>query len=184
MALTAEQRSANASKAARAMIAKHGSPAKRLTPEGKERMREGSRRGGISAARAGTGLASWHAGLTPEQRSALGKKASHARPERESGRSVKAAERELRGNACERCGCADGLVWHHRNPATKSFGLSEKDRSAVSVRAELEKCDLLCRGYHSLVHAEAPARLALDLGLTLDALLDAAGRAGLAWHRA
>src|SRR5690348_14399081 len=77
-----------------------------------------------------------------------------------------ANEREARGGACQECGSTDGLVWHHRDPAAKSFtiGNGRKAGGPYTLSLELAKCDLLCRSCHVAAHAQAPARLAAELG--------------------
>lgn len=57
---------------------------------------------------------------------------------------------DYKGGRCRSCGF-DGslaaLTFHHRDPAEKVL------RFAGSLRAELDKCDLLCRNCHFEVHA-------------------------------
>ena len=60
------------------------------------------------------------------------------------------------GGGCQTCGyrrsvCA--LTFHHRDPSTKSFGISAKWGSPLEVlRAEAQKCDLLCLNCHAEEH--------------------------------
>jgi hypothetical protein len=73
--------------------------------------------------------------------------------ERTQGRALIAAERARRGNACEGCGATDGLVWHHRDPATKLFKISAGHRAGNRVLArELAKCILVCPTCHHAAH--------------------------------
>jgi 5-methylcytosine-specific restriction endonuclease McrA len=66
---------------------------------------------------------------------------------------------EFLGGRCARCGyrrCIDALEIHHLESSDKDFGISAKGytRSWTKVRAELEKCQLLCANCHREVHAE------------------------------
>jgi hypothetical protein len=62
------------------------------------------------------------------------------------------------GGRCMRCGyskCIRALQFHHRDPKTKSFGLSiSSTRSWERIRTELDKCDLLCANCHAEVENE------------------------------
>lgn len=65
---------------------------------------------------------------------------------------------EYKGNACEMCGykrCEAALVFHHKEPDGKDFGVSAKGytRSWERVHAELDKCLLLCSNCHAEIHA-------------------------------
>ena len=58
---------------------------------------------------------------------------------------------------CQRCGYKTNdpkeLDWHHRNPKTKLFKLAQANRrSGVQVRAEMVKCDVLCKTCHKKQH--------------------------------
>jgi transposase len=71
-------------------------------------------------------------------------------------RRVKAILVQEAGGACERCGYGQslaGLQFHHRDPATKAFGLSQAGvtRSLERSRAEARKCTLLCANCHAEV---------------------------------
>ena len=64
---------------------------------------------------------------------------------------------EYGGGKCYLCGykrSKRALVFHHLNPAKKDFGLSMRGltRSWEKMRAELDKCVLLCANCHSEVH--------------------------------
>jgi hypothetical protein len=52
------------------------------------------------------------------------------------------------GGRCVRCGydrCVKAMTFHHRDPAGKEFSVSQiLDHSWEVLRAELDKCDLLC----------------------------------------
>ena len=62
------------------------------------------------------------------------------------------------GGRCAICGYdrhIAALHFHHRDPATKRFGLgaSGLTRSLAAMRAEASKCDLLCSNCHAEVEA-------------------------------
>lgn len=63
-----------------------------------------------------------------------------------------------KGGCCELCGysrCIDALIFHHDDPTLKDFAVGKDGytRSWESVRAELDKCSLLCANCHAEVHA-------------------------------
>jgi hypothetical protein len=63
---------------------------------------------------------------------------------------------EYKGGSCQGCGynrCVQALQFHHRNPAEKDFAISEKNQAWPVVKAELDKCALLCANCHAEVHA-------------------------------
>jgi hypothetical protein len=78
-------------------------------------------------------------------------------------RRTKARLVELHGGRCIRCGYAGhivALVFHHRDPRTKSFAISVDGvpRAWSRLVEETAKCDLLCANCHREVHAaEGPA---------------------------
>lgn len=61
------------------------------------------------------------------------------------------------GGNCRLCGygrCLAALEFHHLDPKTKSFGLSQRGaRSIAQLRSEAEKCMLLCSNCHAEVEA-------------------------------
>jgi len=63
-----------------------------------------------------------------------------------------------KGGSCQHCGynkCLRALVFHHRDPSEKNFGIgSWRTSSWKRIKAELDKCDLLCANCHAEVHAE------------------------------
>jgi 5-methylcytosine-specific restriction endonuclease McrA len=66
---------------------------------------------------------------------------------------------EFLGGCCARCGydrCVDALEIHHLASSEKDFGISARGytRSWKKVRAELEKCELLCANCHREAHAK------------------------------
>ena len=79
-------------------------------------------------------------------------------------RKVKRIRVEEAGGACTVCGydrCIAALEFHHVQPADKQFALSLRSaRSVTSLRAEAQKCVLLCANCHSEVEA---GMLTLDM---------------------
>jgi hypothetical protein len=65
------------------------------------------------------------------------------------------------GSKCIDCGydqCLGALHFHHRDPATKQFGLGRAgDLSLERQREEALKCDLLCSNCHAERHADDSA---------------------------
>ncbi len=60
-----------------------------------------------------------------------------------------------KGGGCRYCGyskCVRSLQFHHRDPSQKDFGISTSIRSWKRVKAELDKCDLVCANCHGEVH--------------------------------
>jgi len=62
------------------------------------------------------------------------------------------------GGRCQRCGydrCIEALEFHHVGSSRKDLGISSKGytRSWDKVRAELDKCVLLCANCHRETHA-------------------------------
>lgn len=62
-----------------------------------------------------------------------------------------------KGGECQNCGykkCENALIFHHINPAEKSFSISGNHARAWKVvQTELDKCLLLCSNCHAEVHA-------------------------------
>ena len=60
------------------------------------------------------------------------------------------------GGHCVRCGydhCIKAMTFHHRDPSEKAFAVSQMlDRAWAILRAELDKCDLLCFNCHMEEH--------------------------------
>ncbi len=73
------------------------------------------------------------------------------------------------GGRCVRCGydrCIKAMTFHHRDPATKEFTVSQMlDRAWPVLVAELDKCDLLCFNCHMEEHCgqDQAARKALGV---------------------
>lgn len=61
------------------------------------------------------------------------------------------------GGSCVICGynkCLDALQFHHLDPNKKEFGVGSKHlRSFKNIKAEIDKCILLCSRCHVEVHA-------------------------------
>jgi len=63
-----------------------------------------------------------------------------------------------RGGRCELCGYHKNnaaLVWHHIDPAEKSFELDLRamsNRRLDMLRIEVSKCQLLCANCHAEIH--------------------------------
>ena len=60
------------------------------------------------------------------------------------------------GGKCEECGyskCLGALSFHHKDPSKKEFSIgSSHCRSWEAIKAELDKCRLLCLNCHSEFH--------------------------------
>lgn len=52
---------------------------------------------------------------------------------------------------CLLCGSRKDLVLHHRDPASKDFGLGSKARTWAALKREVVKCDVLCSDCHNLI---------------------------------
>ena len=69
------------------------------------------------------------------------------------------------GGKCMKCGydrCLAALDYHHRDPATKLFHISQRvctvradgnGKVAQAIRAEIAKCDLVCANCHREIHS-------------------------------
>jgi 5-methylcytosine-specific restriction endonuclease McrA len=73
-------------------------------------------------------------------------------------KKVKAMAIEYKGGKCIGCGYnryQGALELHHVNPSEKGFGIGDKGytRSWAKVKAELDKCVLLCANCHREVAA-------------------------------
>ena len=71
----------------------------------------------------------------------------------------------LLGGKCFNCGynkCMDALQFHHINPATKKFMISEViwhpnktgNASEKEIEAEIKKCKLVCANCHYEIHSK------------------------------
>lgn len=65
---------------------------------------------------------------------------------------------EYKGGKCEICGydkCIDALEFHHLNPDKKDFGIACGDtRSLEKLKAEADKCIMVCANCHREIHAK------------------------------
>ena len=73
-------------------------------------------------------------------------------------RKIKLMAIEYKGGKCQVCSYhkyQGGLDLHHINPKTKSFGIGDKGytQSWEKVRAELDKCVLVCANCHREIEA-------------------------------
>lgn len=73
-------------------------------------------------------------------------------------RALKAMAIVYKGGKCEFCGynkSAAAMDFHHRDPSQKDFSIGAKGitRSFESMKAELDKCLLLCSNCHREEHA-------------------------------
>ncbi len=81
-------------------------------------------------------------------------KAVHARRKKVREMAV-----EYKGGKCEKCRyhrCIDALEFHHIDPDQKDFSISHRGytRSWERVKAELDKCMILCANCHRELHAK------------------------------
>lgn len=69
----------------------------------------------------------------------------------------------LKGSSCSICGFSDSraLVFHHRDPSTKSDCVSRMVRTAgiARIKAEIDKCDVLCANCHAILHQPVPGSM-------------------------
>lgn len=81
---------------------------------------------------------------------------SHAQAVTIKRRAIKEMLIKYKGGKCERCGynkCMRALDFHHLDPNEKDFGLSKcLTKSIDSLKAEADKCILLCKNCHSEEH--------------------------------
>jgi predicted HNH restriction endonuclease len=75
----------------------------------------------------------------------------------------------LKGGACAVCGyrrCISALEFHHPDPSQKDFGISVdgSTRSWERIKAEVEKCVLVCANCHREVHAGI-TQLSREIGI-------------------
>ena len=72
---------------------------------------------------------------------------------------IKLAAIHYKGGECQRCGWNEEirvLQFHHSNPHKKEFQISASshNKSWERLKAELDKCELLCPRCHSLEHMD------------------------------
>jgi hypothetical protein len=66
----------------------------------------------------------------------------------------KQAAVDYKGGKCVKCGynkCLGALEFHHRDPEAKEFAICKK-WSLEKMKAELDKCDLVCSNCHKETH--------------------------------
>jgi hypothetical protein len=62
---------------------------------------------------------------------------------------------DYKGGSCESCGyskCIASFDFHHRDSSKKEFSVSRRRGFSDEVKAELDKCDLLCANCHREIH--------------------------------
>ena len=74
-------------------------------------------------------------------------------------RKIRLMAIEHAGGKCIKCGYnkyPEVLEFHHRDPSQKLFGIGQNGltRSWERVKAEVEKCNLLCANCHREEHVE------------------------------
>ena len=83
---------------------------------------------------------------------------SHADAVTIKRRAIKKALLNYAGGKCQRCGydkCARALEFHHLDPNEKDFGISTSlSRDIDALKAEADKCILLCANCHAELHQE------------------------------
>ena len=73
-------------------------------------------------------------------------------------KSIRRKAIAYKGSRCEICGyerCPEALEFHHLDNGSKDFGISQRGdtRSWSKVKAELDKCVMLCANCHREIHA-------------------------------
>ena len=68
---------------------------------------------------------------------------------------LRARAADYLGGKCRICGydkCLSALEFHHIDPLEKDFAISDKLTSWEAIRAELDKCVLVCANCHREIH--------------------------------
>lgn len=70
---------------------------------------------------------------------------------------------EYKGGKCQRCSygkCPAAMQFHHLDPTKKDFGIAAGGytRAWDKVKAELDKCILVCGNCHAEIHEELDAQ--------------------------
>ena len=73
-------------------------------------------------------------------------------------KKLKEMAREYKGNKCMICDynrCSNALDFNYKDPKKKDFGLSVRGltRSWDKIKAEIDKCVLICANCHREIHA-------------------------------
>jgi len=94
----------------------------------------------------------------PDRRTYADRRAYNIQAVSKRRRQLKALAIESKGGRCQVCGYnkyAGALDLHHIDPSTKTFGIGDKGytRSWEKVKAELDKCVLLCANCHREVES-------------------------------
>jgi len=94
----------------------------------------------------------------PEKRTYADRKAYLCKAVAKRRKKLRLMAREYKGGKCIICGynkCLEALEFHHRDPKKKDFGLSVRGltRSWEKIKAEIDKCALICANCHREVHA-------------------------------
>ncbi len=81
---------------------------------------------------------------------------------RDRRKKLRAKAVEHKGGKCEICGynkCIEALEFHHLDSHHKDFGISKKGytRSWEKVKAEINKCSLICANCHRELHVQIAA---------------------------
>ena len=93
-----------------------------------------------------------------------GKVGSYCRPCSAKERTIRIQKTkqkcvDYKGGCCQACGFSkhnSALEFHHLDPSQKDFGIGSKtSKPFESLKAELDKCALLCSNCHRMVHAGA-----------------------------
>jgi len=61
------------------------------------------------------------------------------------------------GGKCVKCGWKGNLAgfhFHHRKPSEKEFHVGSGNRKWITLKVELDKCDLLCAICHTILHSQ------------------------------
>jgi hypothetical protein len=81
---------------------------------------------------------------------------------------------DYKGGKCERCGynkSINSLVFHHKIPTLKTFSIgTRKTRNWETVKAELDKCNLICANCHGEIHEQENLHRAKQNTNTLNSL--------------
>lgn len=90
---------------------------------------------------------------TPKRRRYQDRRAYMIAAVRKRRKKVRQMALAYKGNRCSRCGydrCKEALEFHHLDASGKDFGISARGytRSWAKVRAEIEKCVLVCANCH------------------------------------